>query len=94
MNHIIIRYLDFLSAYSAVNQGHCHPKIINALNEQAKKITLTSRAFHNDVLVRTFLQSLFLCLREQLNADFLLRVLSSVGAVHSLHHFLFRLRQR
>ncbi len=43
-------YFDFLSAYSAVNQGHCHPKIINALNEQASKLTLTSRAFHNDVL--------------------------------------------
>jgi ornithine--oxo-acid transaminase len=44
------KYYDFLSAYSAVNQGHCHPKIINALTEQAKKLTLTSRAFHNDTL--------------------------------------------
>lgn len=44
------RYFDFLSAYSAVNQGHCHPKIIEALINQAKKLTLTSRAFHNDVL--------------------------------------------
>ncbi len=44
------RYLDMLSAYSAVNQGHCHPKIINALKTQADKITLTSRAFHNDQL--------------------------------------------
>ena len=43
-------YFDFLSAYSAVNQGHCHPKIIKALNDQASKLTLTSRAFHNDVL--------------------------------------------
>lgn len=43
-------YFDFLSAYSAVNQGHCHPKIINALVEQAHKMTLTSRAFHNDCL--------------------------------------------
>jgi ornithine--oxo-acid transaminase len=43
-------YFDFLSAYSAVNQGHCHPKIIAALTEQAQKLTLTSRAFHNDVL--------------------------------------------
>lgn len=42
-------YLDFLSAYSAVNQGHCHPKIIQALTEQAQKLTLSSRAFHNDV---------------------------------------------
>jgi ornithine--oxo-acid transaminase len=44
------RYFDFLSAYSAVNQGHCHPKITNALIEQAKKLTLTSRAFYNDSL--------------------------------------------
>mmetsp|Transcript_10453 Transcript_10453/g.12725 ORF Transcript_10453/g.12725 Transcript_10453/m.12725 type:complete len:454 (-) Transcript_10453:117-1478(-) len=43
-------YYDFLSAYSAVNQGHCHPKIISELVEQAQKLTLTSRAFHNDVL--------------------------------------------
>jgi len=42
------RYYDFLSAYSAVNQGHCHPKIINALIEQAKTLTLTSRAFYNN----------------------------------------------
>lgn len=44
------KYFDFLSAYSAVNQGHCHPKIINALIEQAKTCTLTSRAFYNDQL--------------------------------------------
>lgn len=44
------RYLDFLSAYSAVNQGHSHPKIIEALTEQAGRLTLTSRAFHNDLL--------------------------------------------
>jgi len=44
------RYYDFLSAYSAVNQGHCHPRIINALIEQAGKLTLTSRAFHNNLL--------------------------------------------
>ena len=44
------QYLDFLSAYSAVSQGHCHPKIINALIEQAQKLTLTSRAFYNDQL--------------------------------------------
>ena len=44
------RYYDFLSAYSAVNQGHCHPKIVGALTEQAQKLALTSRAFHNDVL--------------------------------------------
>lgn len=44
------RYFDFLSAYSAVNQGHCHPKIISALCKQAQKLTLTSRAFYNDCL--------------------------------------------
>jgi len=44
------RYYDFLSGYSAVNQGHCHPKIVAALIEQAGKLTLTSRAFHNDLL--------------------------------------------
>jgi len=42
------KYMDCLSAYSAVNQGHCHPKIIEAMTSQAQKITLTSRAFHND----------------------------------------------
>ncbi|MBE0460082.1 MAG: ornithine--oxo-acid transaminase [Candidatus Aminicenantes bacterium] len=42
------KHLDFLSAYSAVNQGHCHPRIVKALTEQAKKVTLTSRAFRND----------------------------------------------
>jgi ornithine--oxo-acid transaminase len=44
------KYLDCLSAYSAVNQGHCHPRILNALINQAKKVTLTSRAFRNDKL--------------------------------------------
>jgi len=44
------KYFDFLSAYSAVNQGHCHPKIIGAMTEQAKKLTLTSRAFYNSTL--------------------------------------------
>ena len=44
------KYFDFLSAYSAVNQGHCHPKIVRALQEQSEILTLTSRAFHNDVL--------------------------------------------
>ena len=44
------KYYDFLSAYSAVNQGHCHPKIIKALKDQASTLTLTSRAFYNDVL--------------------------------------------
>tara|TARA_B100001758_G_scaffold222681_1_gene212846 strand:- start:1852 stop:3075 length:1224 start_codon:yes stop_codon:yes gene_type:complete len=44
------KYFDFLSAYSAVNQGHCHPKIIKSLNDQAAELTLTSRAFHNNIL--------------------------------------------
>ncbi len=44
------KYYDFLSAYSAVNQGHCHPRIVNALKDQAEKLTLTSRAFYNSLL--------------------------------------------
>lgn len=44
------KYYDFLSAYSAVNQGHCHPAIVGAMNRQAETLTLTSRAFHNDIL--------------------------------------------
>ncbi|MEL7161406.1 MAG: ornithine--oxo-acid transaminase [Bacteroidota bacterium] len=44
------KYFDFLSAYSAVNQGHCHPRIIDVMTEQSRKLTLTSRAFHNDKL--------------------------------------------
>lgn len=54
-------YFDFLSAYSAVNQGHCHPKIIKALNDQATRLTLTSRAFHNDILgeYERFITNLF-----------------------------------
>ncbi|MDA3954356.1 MAG: ornithine--oxo-acid transaminase [Bacteroidales bacterium] len=44
------QYYDFLSAYSAVNQGHCHPKIVGAMHEQAQKLTLTSRAFYNNIL--------------------------------------------
>lgn len=46
------KYYDFLSAYSAVNQGHCHPAIIGALTNQAQTLTLTSRAFYNDMLGR------------------------------------------
>jgi ornithine--oxo-acid transaminase len=44
------KYFDYLSGYSAMNQGHCHPKIIDALKQQASVLTLTSRAFYNDVL--------------------------------------------
>jgi ornithine--oxo-acid transaminase len=44
------KYYDFLSAYSAVNQGHCHPKIVSAMTQQAQTLTLTSRAFYNDML--------------------------------------------
>lgn len=46
------KYLDFLSAYSAVNQGHCHPELVKALTEQASTLTLSSRAFYNDVFPR------------------------------------------
>lgn len=46
------RYLDFLAAYSAVNQGHCHPRLVRALAEQAQRLTLCSRAFRNDQLGR------------------------------------------
>ena len=46
------KYYDFLSAYSSLNQGHGHPKIVNALIEQSQRLTLTSRAFYNDVLGR------------------------------------------
>ena len=44
------RYFDFLSGYSALSQGHCHPKIVKALMEQAERLTLVSRAFHADIL--------------------------------------------
>ena len=47
------RYLDFLAAYSAVNQGHCHPKIVKAFVDQASTLTITSRAFYNDILGET-----------------------------------------
>jgi len=55
------RYLDFLSAYSAVNQGHCHPKIVKALIDQSSKLALTSRAFFNDALAdyEQYITSLF-----------------------------------
>ena len=55
------RYYDFLSAYSAVNQGHCHPRIVQAMVEQASRLSLTSRAFHNDVLgeYEAFMTKLF-----------------------------------
>ncbi|MGM0547120.1 MAG: ornithine--oxo-acid transaminase [Bacteroidota bacterium] len=55
------KYYDFLSAYSAVNQGHCHPRIINTLKEQAEKLTLVSRAFHSDQLGKyeKFMHDLF-----------------------------------
>lgn len=55
------KYYDFLSAYSAVNQGHCHPKITQTLIEQAQKLTLTSRAFHNNILgeYEKFITNLF-----------------------------------
>jgi ornithine--oxo-acid transaminase len=56
-----LKYFDFLSAYSAVNQGHCHPKIIKSLTDQASLLTLTSRAFHNNILgeYERFMTNLF-----------------------------------
>ena len=48
------RYFDFLSSYSAVNQGHCHPRIVKALKDQADVLCLTSRAFYNDALCEFF----------------------------------------
>ena len=55
------RYYDYLSAYSSVNQGHCHPRILKVLQEQAAKLTLTSRAFHNNILgeYEEFLHTIF-----------------------------------
>ena len=55
------KYYDFLSSYSAVNQGHCHPRIIAALKKQADVLTLTSRAFYNNVLgeYEEFITNLF-----------------------------------
>ena len=55
------RYYDFLAAYSAVNQGHCHPRILQAMIDQASRLTLTSRAFHNDILgeYEAFMTKLF-----------------------------------
>ena len=61
------RYYDFLSGYSAVNQGHCHPRIINKLIEQAQKLTLTSRAFHNNLLGE---YEKYMLLHEFLYCDF------------------------
>src|SRR5512145_2460407 len=55
------RYLDCLSAYSALNQGHCHPRILAALQEQAARVTLTSRAFRNDQLPRLVSELCGLC---------------------------------
>ncbi|TYA71670.1 ornithine--oxo-acid transaminase [Seonamhaeicola marinus] len=72
------RYYDFLSAYSAVNQGHCHPKIINAMIEQAQTITLTSRAFYNDKLG---LYEKFVC--EYFGFDKLLPMNSGAEAVEA-----------
>ena len=55
------RYMDCLSAYSAVNQGHCHPRILQALQEQAARVALTSRAFRNDQLPRFAAELARLC---------------------------------
>jgi ornithine--oxo-acid transaminase len=72
------RYLDFLAAYSAVNQGHCHPKILDALLDQARRVTLTSRAFRNDQL-----PLLFRDLHEITGFDMALMMNSGTEAVES-----------
>ncbi len=72
------RYLDFLAAYSAVNQGHCHPKILDALRAQAERVTLTSRAFRNDQL-----PLLFRDLHEITGFDMALMMNSGTEAVES-----------
>ncbi len=72
------RYYDFLSAYSAVNQGHCHPRIIQSLIDQAQKLTLTSRAFHNDLLGE---YEKFMC--DFFGYDKLLPINSGVEAVET-----------
>ena len=58
------RYMDMLSAYSALNQGHCHPRIVQALKDQADKVTLTSRAFHNEQLGPFLAELLAMCRQE------------------------------
>ena len=60
------KYLDMLSAYSAVNQGHCHPRMQQTLMEQAQKVTLTSRAFHNDQMGPWLKQLTLLCKKDKL----------------------------
>ena len=72
------KYYDFLSAYSAVNQGHCHPKIIDAMDKQSRTLTLTSRAFHNDMLGK---YEKFAC--EYFNYDKLLPMNTGAEAVET-----------
>ncbi|MDO6759274.1 ornithine--oxo-acid transaminase [Tamlana sp. 2_MG-2023] len=72
------KYYDFLSAYSAVNQGHCHPKIVNAMVQQAQTLTLTSRAFYNDALGKF---EKFAC--EYFNFDKLLPMNTGAEAVET-----------
>ncbi|GLR15488.1 ornithine--oxo-acid transaminase [Portibacter lacus] len=72
------KYFDFLSAYSAINQGHCHPKIIKALTDQAQELTLTSRAFYNDVLGKYEKY-----ITEYFNYDKVLPINSGVEAVET-----------
>jgi ornithine--oxo-acid transaminase len=71
-------YLDFLSAYSAVNQGHCHPELIKALTEQASRVTLSSRAFYNDVFPR-FAK----CVTETFGYDMVLPMNTGAEAVET-----------
>src|SRR5215472_5142206 len=60
------RYMDCLSAYSALNQGHCHPRLVEALIQQAQRVTLTSRAFRNDQLPRFAAELAQLCGMEMM----------------------------
>ncbi|KAI9683837.1 MAG: ornithine aminotransferase [Trizodia sp. TS-e1964] len=71
-------YLDFLSAYSAVNQGHCHPKLVEAMKSQIERCTLSSRAFHNDVFPR-FAQ----CVTEMFGYDMVLPMNTGAEAVET-----------
>lgn len=77
------RYYDFLSSYGAVNQGHCHPKIIGALKAQASKLTLTSRAFYNNVLgaYEEYVTTLF-------GYDKVLPMNTGVAGIHLLIRYL------
>ncbi len=91
-------YFDFLSAYSAVNQGHCHPKILAAMKEQAEILTLSSRAFHNDVMTPTSTptptSTLTLTLTLMTLTLMTLTMTAGAGAVLQVRHRVLRIRSR